>query len=771
MRLAFKLSDVRIRTKLLAIIALIITVFITIVLTVLISFNRIENVLGGVIAGDMHDVMTSALTERELSSTVADINFLLSTFFEDDAHLNKEGQRLLKATHVLSRRIKGGDLEAPLRLFARRLEFLIEQCQVVNDALRRLSAADRHIVSVIDRLEEVIADKLIDAVLLGDDTSILKQLSVLVVGYRQSLLEIGKLHAQRWPEAYYTPIEMDRDPLIEAIDELKLRLRTLMASDPQIAGLGREIITDIKGYKSELLALNEVMVELKARMVAVENAKNQSTGVLEKLDRDVVHAINAANNKVLRTFRLAEASMMTISLALIAVLILLTTFFFKSIIKKPMDDIRDGITAFRRGNLDARINLHRSDEWHLIEDALNAMAADLSTSYADLKKAQSLVSNIIDSMPSVLVGVDREGRVTQWNRQARRLTGMRSENVQSQPLAEVFPRLKSQMTRIGMSIRDCRVISDLKVPRQDKDETRFEDITIYPLVADGVEGAVIRVDDVSERVRLEEMMIQSEKMLSVGGLAAGMAHEINNPLAGILQNMAVLENRLLGDLPANHKAAEAAGTSLTAIKAYMEKRNLPVMLENIRTSGKRAATIVKNMLSFARKSDRMISSHDLGALLDQTLELAQTDYDMKKHYDFKQIQIVREYDRSVPVIPCESSKLQQVFLNILKNGAEAMSSIDDDNRPARFILRVNNEGDWIKVEIEDNGPGMEEAIRRRIFEPFFTTKPVGQGTGLGLSVSYFIITENHGGEMDAHVVDGGGTRFVIRLPKSGQLAA
>jgi signal transduction histidine kinase len=108
-------------------------------------------------------------------------------------------------------------------------------------------------------------------------------------------------------------------------------------------------------------------------------------------------------------------------------------------------------------------------------------------------------------------------------------------------------------------------------------------------------------------------------------------------------------------------------------------------------------------------------------------------------------------------------------LNILKNGAEAMSEIVDKEGPSTFILRVREDGEWVRVEIEDNGPGLQEEIRRRIFEPFFTTKPVGQGTGLGLSVSYFIITENHGGEMDAQVVEGGGTRFVIRLPKSEKL--
>jgi len=386
----------------------------------------------------------------------------------------------------------------------------------------------------------------------------------------------------------------------------------------------------------------------------------------------------------------------------------------------------------------------------------------------EMRQLRNYLSNIIDSMPSVLIGVDTDGRVTQWNKQAERVTGLPFEKACAQPLADVFPYLLDEMDRIRLAIRDRKVIHDPKIPRRQLNEIHFEDVTIYPLIANGVDGAVIRVDDVTERVRLEEMMIQSEKMLSVGGLAAGMAHEINNPLAGILQNTAVLENRLIGDLPANRKAAETTGISMAAVRQYIELRKLPTMLENIRDSGNRAATIVKNMLSFARKSDRVVSSHDLAVLLDRTLDLARTDYDMKKQYDFKQIKIVREYDPKASAVPCEASKLQQVFLNILKNGAEAMASRPNRQHPPTFVLRVCQEDRWIRLEIEDNGPGMDETTRRRIFEPFFTTKPVGKGTGLGLSVSYFIVTENHGGKMDAHAVDGGGTRFVIRLPKTGK---
>jgi PAS domain S-box-containing protein len=389
----------------------------------------------------------------------------------------------------------------------------------------------------------------------------------------------------------------------------------------------------------------------------------------------------------------------------------------------------------------------------------------------DLRHLRNYLSDIIDSMPSVLIGVDNKGRVTQWNRQAELATGLTFEEANSQQLGTVFPHLMNQMAHIKTAIQERRVIRDLKVPHKQQDDVQYEDVTIFPLVANGVEGAVIRVDDVTERVRLEELMIQSEKMLSVGGLAAGMAHEINNPLAGILQNAAVLNNRLFMDLPANRTAAQTAGISMAAIQHYMELRKLPVMIENIHNSGMRASTIVKNMLGFARKSDLTVSSHDLCKLLDQAIELIETDYDMKMNYDFKQIRVKREYDDAGTLVPCEASKLQQVFLNLLKNGAEAMAAAAHGQAPPMFRLRVRGNGSWVQVEIEDNGPGMDEKTRRRVFEPFFTTKPVGKGTGLGLSVAYFIITENHSGEMEAQASENGGARFVIRLPKSGKKTA
>ena len=384
----------------------------------------------------------------------------------------------------------------------------------------------------------------------------------------------------------------------------------------------------------------------------------------------------------------------------------------------------------------------------------------------ELFRLRNYLSNIIDSMPSVLVGVDSKGRVTQWNRKAEKVTGIDSESARFQPLEKVFQSLGNEMERIKTSIRERRVITACKVLRRQDQNIRYEDITIYPLVANGVEGAVIRLDDVTEQVRLEEMMIQSEKMLSVGGLAAGMAHEINNPLAGMIQTADVLSRRLNADaaIPANLRAAREAGISMEAVQRFIEARDIPKMLGTIKASGRRVAEIVNNMLSFSRKADAIVSSHSLASLLDKTLELAATDYDLKQQYDFKTIKILKEYQNDLPPVPCEATKIQQVILNILRNGAQAMQA--KQSCAPCFILRtrLDSQRNMAVIEIEDNGPGMDEQTQKRIFEPFFTTKPVGLGTGLGLSVSYFIITENHKGEMAIRSSPGGGAKFIIGLP-------
>lgn len=414
-----------------------------------------------------------------------------------------------------------------------------------------------------------------------------------------------------------------------------------------------------------------------------------------------------------------------------------------------------------------RITRVSNDEIGLLYDSFNKMLSRIELSQHDIHHLRNYLSNIIDSMPSILIGVDINGNVTQWNLHAQRYTGLLENDVIGRSVTEIFPRLSVSLEQIIDSIKKREAISDIKQSFVKENTKCYENITIYPLVANGVDGAVIRIDDITDQVRLEEMMIQSEKMLSVGGLAAGMAHEINNPLAGMMQNAQVLIRRLENNSRANLEAAAQAGVTMEGIREFFKLRRFDMQLTMIYESGKRAAKVVQNMLSFARKSEALPQAERLEKLVDETLMLAENDYSLKKRYDFKTIKIMREYDMRVPSVFCEASKIEQVLLNLFKNGSEAMAESREQNgQPERpcFVLRTYMDNDMAVIEVEDNGPGIPDDIKNRIFEPFFTTKRPGKGTGLGLSVSYFIITENHNGEMSVESELGKGTKFIIKLP-------
>lgn len=396
---------------------------------------------------------------------------------------------------------------------------------------------------------------------------------------------------------------------------------------------------------------------------------------------------------------------------------------------------------------------------------INNMIDSIRKRQKELDNLRNFLSNIINSMPSILIGVDIDRKITLWNKAAEQNTGITLSEARGKILSDVFPQMALEMDRITESIKTREIKKSTKKIRDINDSTLYEDVTICPLISNGVEGVVIRIDDITKKVRMEEMMIQSEKMLSVGGLAAGMAHEINNPLAGIMQTASVMKDRLINiEMLANKRIAEEIGIDIADIKIFVEKRSIPDMIDAINESGRRIATIIDNMLSFACKSEDQKSSHNITTLLNKTIDLAATDYDMEKKYDFRQIEIRKEYAEDLPMILCEGVKIQQVLLNILRNGAQAMHSAGIDK--PQFIIRTMVEKDkqMVTIEVEDNGPGIDEETRKRVFEPFFTTKPVGEGTGLGLSVSYFIITKNHGGKMSVKSKQGTGAKFLISLP-------
>lgn len=276
-------------------------------------------------------------------------------------------------------------------------------------------------------------------------------------------------------------------------------------------------------------------------------------------------------------------------------------------------------------------------------------------------------------------------------------------------------------------------------------------------------GEVVFLKDITERKRTQELMIQTEKMMSVGGLAAGMAHEINNPLGGMLQGAQNIIRRLSPDLQANLKDAQESKIDLEQLALYIKKRKIDDMLAGIISSGERAARIITNMLQFSRQSESSFCPNDINQLIDEVLELSANDYDLVQKFDFTKIKLVKEFESNLPQVPCTKTEIEQVVLNLLKNAVQAMMETAEVRAP-QLVLRTAIEEQAVRIEVEDNGPGLNPGVQKRIFEPFFTTKPVGTGTGLGLSVSYMIVTNNHRGSLEVNSEPGKGACFIIRLP-------
>jgi PAS domain S-box-containing protein len=372
------------------------------------------------------------------------------------------------------------------------------------------------------------------------------------------------------------------------------------------------------------------------------------------------------------------------------------------------------------------------------------------------------LSDVIDSMPLALIALDKDDVVGQWNRRAEEVVGIDPQQALGMPARKVLVDFWPAVELSRAKKHTPGQVASERLHLDRADGRRVFAVTFYPLARGYIQGGVIMIGDVTEQERLQDVIMQTEKMISLGGLAAGMAHEINNPLGIVAQAAQNVQRRTSADLPANKAAAEAAGVSLESLQRYFEARGIHQFIADIRAAAARAAVIVTNMLEFSRRSPSAKVAVNLTEVLDRALVLAGSDFDLRKQYDFRRIEIVRDYAPTLPPVHGMVIELEQVFLNLIKNAAQAMAT--PEVTAPRLALSTRAEEGYVVVTVEDNGPGMDEATRRRVFEPFFTTKQPGVGTGLGLSVSFAIITGNHKGTIAVRSAPGAGAMFTIRLP-------
>lgn len=452
-------------------------------------------------------------------------------------------------------------------------------------------------------------------------------------------------------------------------------------------------------------------------------------------------------------------------LLLICVIVVCIHIIMEYILIRPLQSLNKALLVTAEGNYSTRLATVKHMNLNASVDAVNSMAEKIERVIDEVSHTRDFLQNVLDSMPSVLIVVDRDACITNVNFSASKYLLNFKECI-GISVANVFPSFADDIVRyVTDAICQGKPISLERKKCPFLGKKKSAEITIFPLRASVLDGAVIRVDDITARIRLQEVMVHAEKMLSVGGLSAGMAHEINNPLGGILQAAQNIERRLSPKLEKNVEVARECGVEISGMMQYLERRKIFSMLDGINESGKRAAKIVQNMLQFSRRSDCVMEPCVLAEILDQVIALARNDCDFKNKYDFKNVNVVRNYRNDI-TINCAITEVEQVFLNLLKNAAQSYcaSNATEGSKP-QITLNVFQDDDFVSVEVIDYGRGMDEDTQKRIFEPFFTTKKVGQGTGLGLAISYFIVVDQHKGQLLVESALGEGTTFTVKFPR------
>jgi hypothetical protein len=358
------------------------------------------------------------------------------------------------------------------------------------------------------------------------------------------------------------------------------------------------------------------------------------------------------------------------------------------------------------------------------------LVLDVRQRAAQVESLKALQERILESSGVGLLLVDAEARIQAWNRRLEEIYGLPRDEALGKLLREVFPlhtvrRIERELAAVGPRV-EARIYRHALVNRNG--DRLVLNLALSPIAAEGGDGSrVATFDDITARVKLEEQVLQQERLASLGLLAAGVAHEVNTPLTGISSYAQIL----LEDMAADDPRRET--------------------LEKIEAQTRRVSSIANSLLNLARPERSPFENLPLNDAVREVLRL------FEPQIRDKRIALHAELDADLPEVRGHRGKLQQVLLNLLANARDAVEG------GGRISVRTGHSGERVFLEVADDGVGIAEEDLRRIFDPFFTTKGRGKGTGLGLSISYGIVRE-HDGAMQVESVPGEFTRFRVELP-------
>ncbi len=358
-----------------------------------------------------------------------------------------------------------------------------------------------------------------------------------------------------------------------------------------------------------------------------------------------------------------------------------------------------------------------------------------------LHASETYIKSILESMPVMLVGLDKAGKVTQWNKCAETITGLKADDALHENLWEAYPIMPVAKEQVEEALRDSKVLTMRKSQRG-----HFHyDITLYPLEA----GVVILVDDVTRQVISANQLVQKDKMSFMGELASTMAHDINAPLKTIAKDIDSVKRQLV-----NQQCLDDEVTN-----------QLMGWLTDAGDHSHHASAITSNLLQFAVSQGDEEQPASIPDIMDQSLDLASNIFSIPNGLKFTDILIERDYTQALPQVACFASELQQVFFSLLRHSFYALTKAAATT--PKIKVQILEEFGALWIRIHHNGRSLSDQEQKHIFEPFFGSAPKGPEDEFEasnrLSFSFFIITEHHEGQMAVTSDANTGTTFHMQL--------
>ncbi|MEF3698179.1 sensor histidine kinase [Desulfolutivibrio sp.] len=779
-----------IRTQLLSVTALVCAGFVGMALLTLYSFGHIQDLTRTAIHRDMAEMTRNARIGRRFSESYASVGLLFSAFSPDEASLREKGDRIVASCLSLLEDNPAPEIKTAIEGFARSLDVILEDLVQASGALRMAAQAKSGAHLALDRLTGSIQDALHpDGQPWEGDGSPAPEAPEAPVAALADLRE--KLSQADSLLGRIDPVHAD-DPsqALALLDEILLSIPQLAILGPNVAAHVEDTASALAGYKNAARILRSSMSDLAVGMDGLKHSKDGAMAVMEGLDERNTQTTLAVQNEIADIIDSTRRMVFFSTAAMVVVLLFTMGFFIKRIVNRPLQAILRGIESLRAGRLETPVRLNRSDEWGRIEEALNTLARDLSSSYSALRESEKNYRDIFEKASEGIFQTTPLGRFYSANPAMARILNYDSPQellTQAKDIGQELFTSQTDWEALIQSLLAAGETRGFETRMQRKDAVVIW-VSINAHTILDASGDILyfegTVTDITARKRAERRLdvlirhlktavVDRTRKLSVkaaeleaanrslteldhmkSAFLSSVSHELRTPLTSILGfSKLILKDFERAFLPTAQADPDTAGRAERIVHN----------LEIIANEGERLTRLINDVLDLSRiESGRMVWN-DLtvnpAEVLERSVEAVRGQFDGNPL-----VRLTVSLSEALPAIRVDPDRLMQVAINLLHNAAKFTPSGE-----VRLTARHLGGENVLRVRVEDTGVGVAPENLERIFDKFQqvksgpTLEDKPRGTGLGLSICRQIVS-HYGGRIWAESTPGQGTRVTFDLP-------